>query len=138
MFLESLLFGQSYPATTVDENGFFSGEKGITSFFPSKDEMEKAQAKDSDLREINLNDVQKSFDNKKSVVAIGISNVMLEKLLTDIAGVFFGENPWDTQSFNNSLLDASFDLIHEFLAHAAENVKTNKNEGNTFEDHKKF
>jgi hypothetical protein len=55
--------------------------------------MEKAQAKDSDLREINLNDVQKSFDNKKSVVAIGISSVMLEKLLTDVAGVFWGESP---------------------------------------------
>lgn len=49
-----------------------------------------------------------------------------------------GDNNWENTNFMNSLLDESFDIAHEYFAHADELVKTNKNKSNTFEDYHNF
>ncbi|MFN9998838.1 MAG: RHS repeat domain-containing protein, partial [bacterium] len=132
--------GVIYDPTSFEEGFLKGGAKGQTNFVKNRVDLESAMKSDNLVSNVDIKDLEESFNKGKSVVLIGISESFISKI-DEIAKNQTEDNnnkrdlSWGIPQIRNLIADECHTLQHEQMAHALGYILSNKDISDPISDH---
>jgi RHS repeat-associated protein len=131
--------GEIYDPSSFSEGFLKGGVKGQTNFVKNRVDLESAMKSDNLVSNVDIKDLEESFNKGKSVVLIGISESFVSKMDEIAKNQTENNNKrdlnWNVPQIRNLIIDAAHTLQHEQMAHALGYIRFNKDISDPISDH---